>query len=82
MSDPELARRMIELKVKPPIERIIETDIILTALNHKILGNQRVALLACGHRIITSNAHRAQCLKCHQMILAGEDYEAFRNHHD
>lgn len=80
--DPELAKRMRELKVPAPVEKIIRTDILATAFNQSKLGKNplnRVVDLECGHKTVTKNMNRAPCHECHRMILDGEDYEAFRN---
>lgn len=82
MGDPELAKFYRETHPKPPVENIVETDVMATALNRSKLGDnflKRVVILACGHREITTNKKRAPCRTCHKMMLDGEDYEAFRN---
>ena len=79
--DPELATTMRRLGVKAPVERIIRTDFLATAFNRDKLGPnmlKRIVDLECGHREITTNAKRCKCHTCHEMILNGEDYEAFR----
>lgn len=77
--DPKLAAMMQRLKPPVPVERIVETDIFLTVVNHLDLAGRRVVLLACGHKAITANSARARCHECYRMIMKGEDYEAFRN---
>lgn len=81
--DSELARTMREIGVKAPMERIIRTDIMLTIHNEERLGKdwplKRVVDLECGHRAVTKNKNRVACLACREMILNGEDYDAFRN---
>lgn len=82
MGDPELAERMKLYWKKPPVERIIRTDFLATAINREKLGEdlcKRIVELDCGHRAVTRNAKTCPCLDCHKMILDGEDYEAFRN---
>ncbi len=78
--DPELAKIMRRLKIKPPIERIVTTDWMATALNRDKLGlKKRIVILECSHYTATTNAKTAPCRQCHKMILNGEDYEKFRN---
>lgn len=78
--DPELAAFMRRMGVKAPVERIVETDILATAFNmDRLKLPERIVRLACGHEIVTKNWRRAPCWKCHEMILNGEDYEAFRS---
>lgn len=77
--DPILAATMRLLKPRAPVERIVETDILLTVVNRLSLAGKRVAVLACGHRVITDAATRVHCKDCHKMILDGEDYDAFRH---
>jgi len=82
MGDPELAARMKVYWKKPPVERIVRTDFLATAVNREKLGTdlcKRIVDLACGHQAVTRNARTCACTACHEMILAGEDYEAFRN---
>jgi len=79
--DPVLAKTMRDAGVKAPVERIIRTDWLATAVNcDKLGGNMmnRIVELKCGHREITTNSKRAKCHACHEMILNGEDYHAFR----
>ncbi len=83
--DPELAATMRRLKVRAPVEKIVDTDYLATALNRESIGPdlcKRVVILDCGHRIVTRNRRRAPCPTCHAMILNGEDYEAFRRRGD
>ena len=77
MSDPKLAALM--KNVPAPVERIVETDMLLTIANRMSLAGRRVVVLACGHKAVTSNSTRVKCADCHRMILAGEDYDGFRN---
>ena len=80
--DEELAATMRKFKVKAPVEQIVRTDILATAINRQKLGSdirKRIVDLECGHKEITTNITRAPCSQCHAMILNGEDYEAFRN---
>jgi hypothetical protein len=82
MGDPQLAERMRQFKVKAPVEKIIATDLLATALNRDTLGDdlcKRIVDLACGHKAVTRNATSCQCSICHEMILNGEDYEAWRS---
>ncbi len=82
MGDPELAAMMKRVWKKPPVERIVQTDWLATAVNREKLGPdmcKRIVELACGHRVVTRNARTCGCADCHKMILAGEDYDAFRN---
>lgn len=82
MGDPELAAKMKSYWKKPPVEKIVATDFLATALNRAKLGPdhcKRIVDLACGHKAVTRNARTAPCETCHKMILDGEDYEAFRN---
>lgn len=79
--DPVLAATMRRFKVKAPVERIVRTDDLATALNRDKLGSnmmKRVVDLECGHKAVTTNQKRVSCGTCHEMILNGEDYEAFR----
>ncbi len=79
--DPELAATMRRAGVTAPVERIIRTDQWATAVNRDSLGQNmmnRIVELECGHREITTNTKRCNCYTCHEMILNGEDYEAFR----
>ena len=79
--DPVLAKYMRDAGVKAPVERIIGTDFLITAFNRGRLGHdmiKRVVDLECGHKTITKNRRRAPCEICHEMILNGEDYHAFR----
>lgn len=77
-ADPALAAMMRRLNPPAPRERIVETDILLTLVNHLSLRDKRVVTLACGHKKVTRAADYARCLECRRMILDGEDYEAFR----
>ena len=82
MGDPELAKFQKRIWKKPPVEKIVATDWLATALNRAKLGPdyaKRIVDLACGHKVITRNLRQCGCGVCHQMILNGEDYEAFRN---
>ena len=80
--DPILAAWMQANDPGAPVEKITGTDHLATAFNRDKLGPDlvnRVVDLACGHQVITRNAKRAPCPRCHRMILEGYDYDAFRN---
>lgn len=78
--DTELAMTMRRMKVAVPVEVIVETDWLATAVNRETLGkDERVVILACGHYVVTANRKKVPCTKCHEMILNGEDYDLFRN---
>ena len=80
MGDPVLAKRMRALKVEAPIERIVAVDWVATACNPGMMEKgRRLVILACGHYTATKNQKEAKCHLCHEMILNGEDYEAWRN---
>jgi hypothetical protein len=79
MGDAVLAEFMRDRKVPAPVERIVHTDWLATAINREKLGKRRIVKLECGHDEITRNLDRCRCSTCHKMILDGEDYEAFRN---
>lgn len=49
------------------------TDLFLKA-------GKRLVALECGHYAITRALSRAKCRRCGEMIRAGWDYDAFRNH--
>lgn len=76
--DPKLAALMRQTNPPAPVEAIVETDILLTITNRLSLAGRRIVRLACGHRCATRNIRRARCTLCHQMIMNGEDYHAFR----
>ena len=79
--DPVLAKTMRDAGVKAPVERILRTDFLATAFNRDTLGSnmmKRIVDLECGHKAITRNVKRCKCPQCHEMILNGEDYVAFR----
>jgi hypothetical protein len=76
--DPKLAALMRQTNPPAPVEAIVETDILLTITNRLSLAGRRIVRLACGHRCVTRNWKRAKCTLCHQMIMNGEDYHAFR----
>lgn len=80
--DPTLAAMMREVNPACPVEEIVETDILLTIHNRLSLAGRRIVRLACGHRCVTGNVKRARCTLCHQMIMNGEDYHAFRFPHE
>ncbi len=83
MGDPELAAFQKRFWKKPPVEKIVQTDWLATALNRAKLGPdhcKRVVDLACGHKAVTRNAKSCPCKACHKMILNGEDYDLWRNH--
>ncbi len=83
MGDPKLAEIMRSLKVKAPIERIVREvphETAMSITSGSIKANQRVVVLECGHTEVTRARKRAACRQCHEMILNGEDYDAFRNH--
>ena len=80
--DEVLAEKMRSLGVKAPVEKIVVTDYLLTAVNRDRLGadmRRRIVDLECGHKAVTSNARECACGTCHEMILSGRDYEGFRN---
>jgi hypothetical protein len=82
VGDPKLAKIMRDMKVPAPVERIVRTDLFATAFNREKLGSdmcKRIVDLECGHQAVTRNAKTCKCTACHEMILNGEDYEAFRN---
>lgn len=81
VGDPNLAKTMQGLNLKAPMEAVLGTDILATATNLTKLGARRViADLACGHQaVVRMGIKRARCKLCHEMILNGEDYDAFRN---
>lgn len=80
MGDPVLAEFMRRHDPGAPVEKILRTDFFMTALNgERLRGNERIVILECGHYAITANSTRCRCSFCHEMILNGEDYEAFRN---
>lgn len=39
----------------------------------------RLAVLECGHFVLTKALRKAKCRRCGEMIRAGYDYDAFRN---
>lgn len=86
MGDPVLAAvmRSMRINAKAPVEKIVGTDWLASAINRPKLGPdmcKRIVDLACGHKAVTRNARTCPCSICHEMILNGEDYEAFRNRH-
>jgi hypothetical protein len=76
--DPKLAAMVRAANPPVPVEEIVETDILLTLTNRLSFAGRRIVRLACGHRCVTRNYRRARCTLCHQMMLNGEDYHAFR----
>lgn len=78
--DPELAAFMRKHCKKAPVEKIVGTDILSTSFNRdKLRAAQRVVNLACGHQAVTTYSRkRVPCKLCHEMILNGGDYEAWR----
>jgi hypothetical protein len=79
--DPELAAIMAKINPPAPVEKIVGTDHLATAINRDKLGPRmarRIVNLECGHQTVTVNRHRAPCARCHRMILEGYDYHAFR----
>lgn len=79
MGDPVLAAYMAKLKPPPPMKRIIQTELIVTAMNvDKFKPGERVVRLACGHAAVTRARVKCACKECHRMIMDGEDYEQFR----
>ncbi len=81
MADPVLAKLMHDYGPRrAPMERIVMTDLYLTAFNTaKLKTGERLAVLACGHTVKTKALNRCACDLCHEMIVNGEDYDAFRN---
>ncbi len=80
--DPELAAFNKEWKIKAPLERIRETDILLTAHNaDKLLPlGQRIVVLECRHIDIAKiTARRKRCSVCQDMIERGADYDLWRH---
>lgn len=78
--DPQLAAIMRRLRPKAPVERVTVIDWPATAMSrHRLNEGQMVVILACGHDAVTRSQERAPCHRCHEMILNGEDYDAFRN---
>lgn len=77
MSDPTLAAMMRRLNPPAPLMRIVETDLLLTIINHLSLAAKRVVLLECGHRAVTSNAHAVKCKDCHSMLMNGDDLDGY-----
>lgn len=76
---------MRTLVKRPPIEAIVTIDLpstVLTFSEAQQVRGWKVVILACGHYAKTPARVRAQCLECYEMILNGEDYDAFRNHRD
>lgn len=82
MGDPVLAETMRQAGVKAPVERIVSVDQFMTLFLHADRSDtdllERVVNLECGHQAVTKNRSRVKCEKCHEMILNGEDYVAFR----
>jgi len=77
--DPELAKMMKKLEVKAPVERIIRTDSFAMIFSYdKLKPGEFIVELECGHKAVTRNRKRVACTISHEMILNGEDYEAFR----
>ena len=80
--DPELAAFNKEWKIKAPLERIRETDILLTSFNaDKLLPRgERVVVLECRHLdVVKITAMRKRCSVCQDMIERGADYDLFRH---
>jgi hypothetical protein len=78
--DPVLATVM--KGAKAPVELIVRTDWLATAVNRERLGEdmrRRIVDLACGHKAVTVNVKTCKCKACHAMILRGADYDKFRN---
>ena len=82
MGDPTLGELMQKAGVKAPFESIVGVDRFKTLFLHADQDAsdllERVVNLECGHQIVTKNQCRARCHECHEMIISGEDYEAFR----
>ncbi len=79
MGDPALAKTMRDLGVKAPVERIVRTDTFAMIFGYERLkSGEFIVELECGHKTVTKNRKRAPCHECHEMILNGEDYHAFR----
>ena len=38
----------------------------------------RIAVLECGHYVLTRSLHRATCQRCGEMIRSGYDHDGFR----
>lgn len=67
----------------PIREMIVRTDWFLTAHAHFRNALQRIVVLECSHRIISTRSKRARCLRCEEMLRrsladGSEDYAAFR----
>lgn len=63
-------------------EEIVQGDWLATAFNRdklKIGKGERVAVLACGHQVITRNQHRMKCPFCRYLVKHGYDYDGFRH---
>lgn len=83
--DTSLAEVNKRFNVKAPLERIVETNILMTALNQgklDIKNLERVVDLACGHRVLTKNTKKCRCGVCQEMLDRGCDYDLFRNHEE
>lgn len=81
MGDSTLAKFMRDQNVKAPMERIVRIDYFMLIFNsEKLKRGEYIVDLACGHKTVTKNRKRAPCGDCHEMILNGEDYDAFRNY--
>ncbi len=67
--------------LKAPLERIVATDWVTTALNRDKIGEFQVVVdLACGHsQVVSMRRRNVRCKICQAMIDRGADYEAFRN---
>lgn len=82
--DPDHLKMLADAWPKPPTERIVRSELLLTAINRDTGGiskdvRVRMVKLECGHTVASRNLVRAGCPHCHEMILGGGDYDAFRN---
>jgi hypothetical protein len=51
---------------------------ITSAADHFLKTGQRIAVLECGHFVLTRALRSAKCRRCGEMIRSGYDHDGFR----
>lgn len=76
--DPVLAEMFSRFGMRPQPSKIIEIDILATAFNQgQLKKGERVVILSCRHRAVTTRRKRMDCPRCDQLMRHGFDFDSW-----
>lgn len=76
--DPALAEMFAKFGISPDPSRIVDIDILATAMNSgRLARGERIVQLSCRHSAVTKNRKTMVCPRCEQLMRHGMDYDSW-----